>query len=57
MMEREQPKVPLAGKLAELVMSCLRVVDPYIETKALEGTTGVFPALWNRCVAGLKQKK
>lgn len=53
MMEREQPRIPLTGKLAELILSCLRVVDPSIETKALEGSASAFSVLWNRCLAAL----
>ncbi|GAD91816.1 conserved hypothetical protein [Paecilomyces variotii No. 5] len=55
MMEREEPPVPLTGELAELILTCLRVIDPSIEAKALEGSVAAFPILWDRCLAALEK--
>ncbi|KAL1875968.1 ATPase synthesis protein 25, mitochondrial [Paecilomyces lecythidis] len=55
MMEREEPQIPLTRKLAELILTCLRVIDPSIEDKALESSAAALPMLWNRCLAALEK--
>lgn len=57
MMEREEPPVPLEGEVAQRLMSCIEVADPFVQERASEGSISALPMLYSRCQEALEQER
>lgn len=55
-MQMEEPPVELVGAVAEAVMECVRVAEPYIEDTVAENWNemGEWSRLWRQCLSGLE---
>ncbi|KAL2000549.1 hypothetical protein VTN02DRAFT_2936 [Thermoascus thermophilus] len=57
MMEREEPPVPLEGEVAQRLMSCIEVADPFVQERVSEGSISPLPMLYSRCQEALEQER